>query len=72
MEDIKEKTADERIDQYNKEKYERIIFSIRMLKFHNFITETQFRQMFKKLEKLIEKEENMTFEQALNYIDLIW
>lgn len=39
-----------------KEKLEKIEFSIRMLHFHNYINDTQFFDMMNKLKKQIEKE----------------
>lgn len=56
----------------NKEKYEKIIFSIRMLKFHSFITERQFGEMLKKLQKLISKENEISYEKAAEVINSMW
>lgn len=54
------------------EKYMKIVFSMRMLKFHGFITETQFRNMIIKLQKKIFKEQNMKPNEIAKYIDKIW
>ena len=53
------------------EKYRKIFSSIRMLKFHNFITEVQFRNMIIKFEKLIYKEQKMSPEEIEKYINNI-
>lgn len=54
------------------EKYRKIWFSIRMLYFHKFITETQHKNMIIKFEKLIHKEQNMNAEEISDYLDKIW
>jgi hypothetical protein len=38
----------------NNELYEKLLFSIRMLHFHNYINDTQFENMIKKLNKQLE------------------
>lgn len=60
------------MEKDNNEKYEKILFSIRMLRFHNFITDKQLSDMVIKLEKLIHKERNMTPEQISDYLEKIW
>jgi len=60
------------MEKDNNEKYEKILFSIRMLRFHNFITDKQLSDMVTKLEKLIYKEQNMTPEQISDYLEKIW
>lgn len=45
-------------NKYTKnEKFEKLLFSIRMLHFHNYINDTQFENMIKKLEREIDEED---------------
>lgn len=60
------------MDKNDDERYQKIFFSIRMLKFHKFITEVQFKNMIIKLERLIHKEQNMNAEEISNYMNKIW
>lgn len=55
-----------------KEKYQRILFSIRMLKLHNYITELEYSRLLKKFEKRIIKEQEATPEEADKLIETLW
>lgn len=55
-----------------KEKYQKILFSIRMLKLHSYITELEYSRLLKKFEKRIVKEQEATLEEADKLIEELW